>query len=236
MAGVSFWARLSNLWKGFMSLWIADVEKKHPEIAYENAIGSMIEKYTRLKSATAAIIRRRDDVIQRLDKEKKELQAVESDLGAALETQQDDLALVLIEKKNALEAEVNSLNDELNQAKADADDAKSSLMAVKGEIKKLKAEKDRMLSKMHSAQARMKVQEQIEGLSVDAEVKALDNVREHIKNSVSEANLGKELHESDLDNRLDKLRQKSGSVTARAQLDALKAARAQQMAAPKKSM
>ena len=236
MAKVGFFGRLANLWRGFLSLWISDVEKKHPEIAYENAIGSMVGKYTKLKSATAAIIARRDDVMQRLDKEQKELAAVNADLNAALETGQDDLSLVLIEKKNALEAEVKSLNDELGQAKADADDAKSSLMSVKAEIKKLKAEKDRMLAKMQSAQARIKVAEQIEGLSVDAEVQALDTVREHIKSTVAEANLGKELQESDLDQRLAKLRQQSGTVTARAQLDALKASRAQQAAAAKKSM
>ncbi len=236
MAEGGFFARLSNLWKGFISLWISDVERKHPEIAYENAIGSMVAKYTKLKSATAAIIRRRDDIIQRLEKENKEFEHVNNDLNAALETGQDELALVLIEKKNALEKELESLNTEMTQAKADADDAKASLMSVKSEIKKLKAEKDRMLAKMQSAQARMKVQEQIEGLSVDAEVKALDNVRDHIKNTVSEASLGKEIHESDLDNRLAKLRQQSGSVTARSQLDALKAARSQKTEAAKKSM
>ena len=31
------WKRLTNLWKGFLSLWISDIEKEHPEIAYENA-------------------------------------------------------------------------------------------------------------------------------------------------------------------------------------------------------
>ncbi len=51
---VSFFSRLSNLWKGFVSLWISDLEKEHPEIAYENAINSMIEKYSQLKRATAA--------------------------------------------------------------------------------------------------------------------------------------------------------------------------------------
>ena len=35
MANVGFFGRLGNLWKGFISLWISDVEKKHPEIAYE---------------------------------------------------------------------------------------------------------------------------------------------------------------------------------------------------------
>ena len=43
---MGLFSRLGNLWKGFLSLWIADIEKDHPEIAYENAINSMIEKYT----------------------------------------------------------------------------------------------------------------------------------------------------------------------------------------------
>ena len=59
-------SRLGNLWKGFLSLWIADIEQEHPEIAYENAINSMIEKYSQLKHATAAIIRRREDITARL--------------------------------------------------------------------------------------------------------------------------------------------------------------------------
>jgi len=54
-----FFARVGNLWKGFLSLWISDIEKEHPEIAYENALNGMNEKYAQLKKATAAIIRRR---------------------------------------------------------------------------------------------------------------------------------------------------------------------------------
>ena len=37
MAEINFFSRLANLWRGFISLWISDVEKHHPEIAYENA-------------------------------------------------------------------------------------------------------------------------------------------------------------------------------------------------------
>jgi Phage shock protein A (IM30), suppresses sigma54-dependent transcription len=227
MAEINFWSRLANLWQGFVSLWISDVEKHHPEIAYENAINSMAQKYGKLKSATAAIIRRRQEIEERLEKEQSLLAQVNADLNTALETQQDDLALVLLQKKNAVEAELASLQNEMAQAKADADDAKASLSAVMNEIKNLKAEKNRMLAKISSAQARLHIQNQLDGLSVDAEVKALDNVREHIKNRIAEADLGKELRESDLDQRLSALRRQSGTVTARAQLEALKAARAQ---------
>lgn len=226
MAGSGLFARIGNLWKGFVSLWISDVEKNHPEIAYENAIGSMVEKYAGLKKATAAIIRRRDDVSGRLDSARKELASVEADLEAALETEQDDLGMILVQKQQSLQENIAGLTADLETAVNDADSAKSSLMTVQSEIHKLKAEKDNMLAKMHSADARLRVQEQLDGLSVDAEVKALDNVRGHIKNKIAEANLGAELGESDLDKRLAKLRNKAGEVTAKQEFERMKAARA----------
>jgi phage shock protein A len=236
MADSNFLARLSNLWSGFVSLWITDVEKRHPEIAYQNSIDSMISKYDKLKAATAAIIRRRQDIEARLTREESDLASISRDLETAVATGQDDLAVVLIQKKNALSASVASLKAEKDLATRDAEDAKSSLLQVKGEIDKLKAEKDRMLAQMQSAQARIQINDQLEGLSVDAEVRALDNVRDHIKNTVAQANLGNELRNSDLDVRLAQLRQSSGAVTARQELEELKRARAAQATVSGKSM
>jgi len=65
---------------------------------------------------------------------------------------------------------------------------------------------------------------------VDAEVKALDNVRDHIRNTIAEANLGRELSESSLDSRLAQLRNQVGDVQAKQQLAELKAKRAAQQA------
>lgn len=222
--------RLANLWKGFLSLWISDVEQAHPEIAYENAINSMVEKYAKLKSATAAIIRRREDLDERYKKATAELASTEAQLNTAVETNQDDLSVILIQKKNELTAEITELKSDMDTAHGDADTAKSSLLSVQSEIRKLQGERDSMLAKMHSAEARIKVQEQLDGLSVDAEVKALDNVRNHIKNVIAEANLGKELSESSLDSRLAALKNQSGDVMARQQLAELKAKKSAQAA------
>jgi phage shock protein A len=221
--GGGFFKRLSNLFRGFLSLWISDVEKEHPEIAYENAITSMLEKFARLKKATAAIIRRRDEIQERFTVQSTELAQVSADLDVAVQTAKDDLSLILIQKKNILEKEVTELKTELETAAKDADEAKSALIQVQAEIKKLKAEKDNMLAKMESAKARVRIQEQLDGLSVDAEVKALDNVRGHIKNTIAQANLGKELADTSLDAKLRQLRSQSGEVTARNQLDEMKA-------------
>ena len=231
--GSGAFRRLANLWRGFVSLWIADIEKDHPEIAYENAINSMIEKYSLLKKTTASIIRRREDISERLSSQSKELAQIANDLNVAVETGQDDLSVVLIQKKNILDKEIAELKADLDAASKDADTAKSSLMTVQGEIRKLKAEKDNMLAKMASAQARVRINEQLEGLSVDAEVKALDNVRDHIKNVIAEATIGSELKTSDLDTRLAALRQGSGDITAKQQLAEMKAASAAKKAAIK---
>src|SRR5438477_2143805 len=113
---MGFFSRVGNLWKGFLSLWIADIEKDHPEIAYENAINSMIEKYAKLKSATAAIIRRREELDDRFKKATTDLAQTEAELNTAVETSQDDLAVVLIQKKNQLAAEIAELQADMQAA------------------------------------------------------------------------------------------------------------------------
>jgi len=230
MSNISFFARIANLFKGFLSIFISDIEKEHPEIAYENAINSMVEKYSKLKAATAAIIRRREDIDERLKQGTRDLAQTEAELAAAVETNQDDLALILIQKKNQLDTQVTELRVDMETARKDADDAKSSILQVQSEIKKLKAERDVMLARMQSAQARIKIQEQLEGLSVDAEVRALDTVREHIKNTIAQANLGKELADTSLDARLATLKSQAGDLQAKQQLAELKAKRAAQQA------
>jgi len=221
-------SRLGNLWKGFLSLWIADIEQDHPEIAYENAINSMIAKYAKLKGATAAIIRRREDLDDRFKKANADLAQTTAELNTAVETNQDDLAVILIQKKNQLTADIAEMQTDLQTAHSDAESAKTSLLGVQSEIKKLQAERETMLAKMQSAQARIKIQEQLDGLSVDDEVRALDNVRTHIKNTIAEANLGKELSDSSLDSRLAGLRSQVGDVQAKQELAEMKARKAAQ--------
>jgi phage shock protein A len=224
MANNAIMSRLWNLWTGFVALWVTDVEKEHPEIAYQNSIASMTEKYSKLKQASGRIIARRLDVEGRLQTAKAELSQVSTQLNTALATNQDDLALVLIQKKNALDEDIKGMEADFAEADKDAEEAKASLLDMKGEIDRLKAEKDRMIAKFQSAQARIKIQESLDGLSIDAEVQALAGVREHIKGRVAEAKLGSELRESDLDQRLKTLNRSAGAVTARAQLEQMKKA------------
>ena len=236
MSSINLFSRLANLWSGFLSLWIQDVEKRHPEIAYENTINTLIVKYAKLKNATASIIRRRDEIRRRLENEQGALTKIKNDLEAALATNQDDLAMICIQKQEAIQVSIDDLMLEAERAETDAEDAKSALLNVKSEIGKLREEKDRMLAKMQSAQARIKIQEQLEGLSVDAEVQALNSVRGYIKDTIAEANMGKEIQQSDLDTRLTQLRKQGGDISAKAKLEELKKVRAASQQASSKTL
>ncbi len=228
---MNIFSRLANLVRGFFSLFVTGLEQQHPEIAYENAINTMIEKYNKLKNATAGLIRLREDAADRLQKSQAQQKELSAMLEEAMATGQDDLSVELIERKDAVDAEIASLEAEMEAAEKDVGTAKTALTEVKGEIAKLKAEKDRMLAKMQSAQARTRINDQLEGLSVDAELRALDNVRTGIKDTIAKAKLGDELRESDLDVRLKALKAGSSKATARAKLEALKKERAGQAGA-----
>ena len=233
MANNLIMSRLWNLWTGFVALWVTDVEKDHPEIAYQNSIASMTEKYGLLKQASGRIIARRLDIESRLETAKAEMSKVAAQLNAALATNQDDLAMVLIQKKNALDEDLKGMEADFGEADKDAEEAKGQLLEIKGEIDRLMAEKDRMIAKFQSAEARLKIQESLDGLSIDAEVQALSGVRDHIKGRIAEAKLGTELRQSDLDVRLKTLNRSAGAVTARAELEQMKKARAAESAGGK---
>jgi len=223
---MNLFSRLANLVRGFLSLFVTGLEQQAPEIAYENAINTMMGKYEKLKNATAGLIRLREDAADRLQKAQAQQKELSAMLEQAMATGQDDLSVELIERKDAVDEEIASLEAELEAAEKDVDTAKTALTEVKGEIGKLRSEKDRMLAKMQSAQARTRINDQLEGLSVDAELQALENVRTGIKTTIAKAKLGDELRESDLDTRLKALKAGSSKATARAKLEALKKERA----------
>jgi phage shock protein A len=110
-----------------------------------------------------------------------------------------------------------------------AEDAKQGLVAFQGEIEELKREKNEMLAKKANAEARIQIQETLEGLSTDADIRALENVRESIHKTVAEAQVGAEIQDDSLDSKLEDIKKKAQGASARSQLEEMK----KQMAAKK---
>ncbi len=224
--------RVYNLWVGFISIFVGRMEEKHPEIAYENAINGMTEKYSKLKSAAAGLIKNRAQLEGRIQKAETELADTALQLETAVDQGEDEVALLLLERQDELNSELETARAELAQAAAAADSAKESLGSIKSEIEKLKRERDKTVAKIKDAEARKQIQEQLDGLSVDDDVKALENVREYADKVSAEVQIHDELKEGSVENKLAKIRAQTGSARAKARLEQLKKARAGTDAAP----
>jgi phage shock protein A len=219
---MGFFDRLANVWRGFLSLWISDIENRNPEAVYEAAIDERVRKHRELKKAVSGIVYLRNKLSTELEQAERELKEVMVQLPVALEEGEDEVALVLIQKKDELTAQIERLSAELTKISEQAEDAKKGLISFQAEIEKLKREKDEMLAKRANAEARIKIQETLDGLSTDADVKALDNVRENIQKMQAEADIGSEIKGDSLDAKLSKIKDRAASVSAKAQLNEMK--------------
>ncbi len=219
---MGFFERITNVWRGFLSLWVSNVETKNPEAVYEAAIEERIKQHRDLKKAVSSIVYLRNKTETELEQREKELAEVQLQLPIAVEEGEDEVALVLIQKKDELTSKVGALKAELDKIAAEAEEAKASLISYQGEIERLRREKDEMLAKKATAEARIQIQDTLDGLSMEADIKALENVREHIGKLQAEADVGKEVSEESLDTKLKKIQQKTASASARAQLEEMK--------------
>ena len=98
-------------------------------------------------------------------------------------------------------------------------------MAFGEDIARLRDEKVRMLARLANARARRRLQRTLDGVSPDADVRALEAVREDIERQVHEVQLGRELGDAAVEQQLSGLRSAEADALAQAQLDALKRAR-----------
>jgi phage shock protein A len=219
---MDFFTRLFNLIGGFFSGGMKKAEAANPEAVYEAAINDLLGKRAKLKSAVAGIVTLRNNLEAQREQKEKELVDVSAQLPIAIESGDDEVALVLLEKKNELEKALADLAGELEKVTKQAEEAKGALVAFQGDIEKLKRERDQMLAKKATAEAQIKIQDSFDGLSTDADLKALESVREHINRLGAEAEVGSELRNDSLDARMRAIKAKTGNAQARSQLEELK--------------
>ena len=220
-----FFTRLSNLVRGVAAQWLFRRERRNPGAVYEAAIEERLSQYATLRSAAAGVLYMRTKLADEHERASRELARTKRELDVAVDHDDDEAALVLIGRRDRLAEDVKRLTTELEDLQTEAEAAKKNLIAFQGEISRLREEKVRMLARLANAKARLRLQETLAGLSPDADVRALEAVREHIHRLVEEAKVTRDLGDGDLEKRLGKIREAEAESAARAQLDELKRAR-----------
>ncbi len=221
---MGFFDRMKSVWKGKVANSLNGMEQANPEAVYESAITERERSYKELKRATAGLVALRQKAEEELEKARRDLAQVTPAVEMAVADGDDDTALVLLQQKETLERRVPELEAEIEQLQTRSDDAKQGLNAFKAEIDKLRREKDEMLAMKASAEARIQMQETLQGVSQDADIQGLANERAHIDQMHSDANEG--LLDADgvsLRHKVEKARERMAETSAKQQLEAMKA-------------
>ena len=225
-------ARLRNLVRGVLAQWLGRRERNNPAAVYEAAIQERIEQYGKLRQAAAGVLYMRNKLSKELEVKAIELRRVGAQLDLAVDRDDDDAALALINRRDWLGAEVERVTADLAELTTEAEDAKKNLIGFQTDIERLREEKVRMVARLANAKARLRLQETLAGLSPDADIRALESVREHIQRIVEEARLNRDVRNGDLERRLGKIRTDEAESSARQQLDELKRSRRVNIAIP----
>jgi len=218
-------ARLQNLLRGAMAQWLGRREQRNPGAVYEAAIHERMEQYGKLRAAAAGVLYMRSKLSKELHLKSAELTRVHNQLEIAVDRDDDEAALALISRRDGLGAEVERLTSELTDLTGEAETAKKNLTTFQNEIVRLRDEKVRMLARLANAKVRLRFQETLNGLSPDADIRALEAVRDHINRLVSEVQVAREASDPELERRLGSIREAESTAAARAQLDELKRTR-----------
>ena len=219
----SLMGRLTSLIRGMFAIWVRDSERQNPRAVYEQAINERTTQYRELKEAVAGILYMRNKLEAEINERRAEIARMYDDIRRAVRSGQDDVSLTLIAHKQTLMEELERAERELEGVRAEAEEAKANLIRFREEIRSLVREKGRMLATLATAQARRRMQEALEGLSVDAEMRAIEGVREHIARISTEGSLDRELGGDDgMRSRLRAIRDEVRSEGAKRELDEIK--------------
>jgi phage shock protein A len=214
--------RFRNLMAAIFGRWVRDGEVNNPRAVYEQAIHERTKQYRQLKEAVAGILYMRNKLEHEITERRAEIARLHDDLRRGVRCGQDDLSLALIERKQQLMQDLERAERELDEVRTEAEDAKNNLVRFREEIRSLMNEKSRVLATLANGQARRRIHEALDGLSVDADMRALETVREHVAKLSTEGRLERELGDDGLRTRLRAIRDEAREEAARRELDELK--------------
>lgn len=213
---MGLWRRIVNLIKAILYKNVKELEVEHAEAVYDAAIQKKIESFHQLKRAVGALVARREKLAVQLEQNQRDYRQTRQDLEAAIATNDNRLGPLLLQKKEQLEEAVEKIKTDLEQARNEVEEYKVALTEMQGAIATLKVEKERALALAASDKERIRIENELAGLSVEPELAALDNVREGLAKLHGEATISKELGETDMDRQLSKLRRAGAPVAAKA--------------------
>lgn len=218
----SLLGRFVALIRGSLLGWMRDREERSPRAVYEQAIQERTRHYADLKRAVAGILYTRNKLEGEIDELRHALTRTHEDIRGAVRRGDDEAALALVHRKHALAGELERAEQEVERIRTEAEEAKGNLVRFREEIRQLEREKVRMLATLANAKARRRIEEALDGFSLEGEMRALESVREYVARVQTEGHLDAEVDDGGLESRIKAIRADARDEAARQELAEIK--------------
>lgn len=181
--------RITSVFKGRASNALNKLESNNPEAVYEAAIIERHKQYQEMKKAAAelAVIVKRSK--EELDEKQRKLAEIDPMVQVAVQSGEEEAALVLLEEKQVLTERIATLEPEIVNYQTQVEEMTTALRSFQGEIEKLRREKDEMVSRKANAEAQLQIQDTLSSVSTNTQNQGLANVREQIERMSVDADL-----------------------------------------------
>ncbi len=219
---MKFFSRLSNLINGTLTHWMGRRERRNPAAVFEAAIQARLEQYGKLRESAAGVLYMRRKLSTEVELKSNAVRSLNRQIDVAVERDEDDVAVALIAQRQALKTETERVTNELKELNKEAATAKKNLIAFQTDVVRLREEKVHAMARLANAKARLRLQETIKGLTPDADIQALEEVRAHIDRLSAEVEVSREVADSELAQRIEKVREAESDAAARVELEELK--------------
>ncbi|MFT4626160.1 MAG: phage shock protein A [Myxococcota bacterium] len=221
---MGFFDRIKNVVRGKTEQAVGDLERRNPEAVYTAAIDNAKVRVVEHRRLAAALMVRRDEAVAALEAMETELRQVMVGLQAAVQEDEDEVALVLLQRSQTLQQELEDKTAELGQLRGQVEAATEGLVGLREHAQKLEQERDQALAAHAVAQAKIDVDDMTSGLGGSAQAEGLASVRDAVRSLEAQA------HEGYLDEeghsvrgRAEAMGRKAAEQSARSQLARLKA-------------
>ena len=87
---MGFFSRVANVWKGFLGIFVSDLETNNAEAVYESAIDERIKKHRELKKAVSGIVYLRNKLQTELEEKTTALAEIQPQIPVAVEEGEDE--------------------------------------------------------------------------------------------------------------------------------------------------
>jgi phage shock protein A len=186
---VGIFDRITSVFKGRASNALNKMESNNPEAVYEAAIIERHKQYQDMKKSTAelAVILKRSK--EEFSEKQRKLAEIDPMVQIAVQSGEEEAALVLLEEKQLLTERLATLEPEIVNYQQQVEEMTAALRGFQGELEKLRREKEEMVSRKANAEAQLQIQDTLGSVSTQAQNQGLANVREQIERMAVDADL-----------------------------------------------